>query len=259
MLQLRNGAGVIDLPRLPGGQLADEGGIGALLGIAEAQPAHMHQLVGLHHEGGAHAGIGVVHHHVRGLGPGIGIAAGLEGGDDPGLGLHHVLRPGRGTGADVDGFEGRLDRVLVRGRFLPLDVDGAEVGPGAQGDPDDALGVVAFGDVGLYGVVVEALGAQQQLGAVLGVPGPAAGLDAGLGRLLAFSDGALELLAQGAVLDALDQGLLFRTIRGPGRRDRRDDSEQHDGECHPPTGSSSPCPPLHSLADIMPRPWCMTV
>ena len=118
---------------------------------------------------------------------------------------------------------------------------------------------VILGDVGLYGVVIEALGAQQQLGGVLGIPGPAAGLDPGLGGVQALADGPFQLVAQGAVLDTLHQGLLFRMVSGPGGRRCGDDSEQHDGKRHPLTGPSSPYPPLHALADIMPRPWSMTV
>ena len=94
MFQLGNGARVVDLSRLPGRELADEGRIGPLLRIAEGQPADMDELVGLDIEGRAHAGVGMINHYVRCLRPRVGIAPRLQDRHDPGLGLDHVLRPG---------------------------------------------------------------------------------------------------------------------------------------------------------------------
>jgi hypothetical protein len=79
------------------------------------------------------------------------------------------------------------------------------------GDLENRAGRIGFGDVRLDDIAVIAFRAQHGDGLVAGVAGPAAGFGATARRLLGFGHGALDRLAQRAVLDAGDGG------RGLGR------------------------------------------
>ena len=143
------------------------------------------------------------------FGAGVGIALARQAGDDPALGRDDIDRSSGIAGRHP--HLGRRDRRGFFGRLGRQPVDGGrrQDEAAARGDlyDGDRRGL-AFDHILQHRLVI-ALGPKQGLGGRGGLPRPASGLEPVGGRLVRLSDGANDLVAQGAVHVAANLGARF--------------------------------------------------
>ncbi len=203
--ELGHRLGAVDLARAPGRQAGHPARIGAA-GALHLQPVQPDLGLGVDPVGGLDGMVGMVDHHLARIGLGVGIAVLAQGGDQPAFGGDDV-----GGAPGLARFQPQRSLGVGLGRRI-----GRRAGPDHLGTGDDRAGSridaqqrprrVAIADVGGHRIVVVAFRPKHDDGVVGGGLGALARLEAAVRRALAGPDVALDRLAQGFVLHALDAG-----------------------------------------------------